>query len=87
VVHGGVTILGPVNLASMAPMDASQMYATNVTSLIQTLVRDGELTLDTEDEIVRETLVTHGGAVSHAKIREAMEAAPMVRASGGAMNV
>ena len=87
VTHNGVSILGPVNVASMAPMDASQMYATNVTNLIQILIRDGALTLDTEDEIVRETLVTHGGAVVNARIREAMEAAPMVRASGGSVNV
>jgi NAD(P) transhydrogenase subunit alpha len=87
VTHRGVSILGPVNVASMAPMDASQMYATNVTNLIQILIRDGALTLDTEDEIVRETLVTHGGAVVNAKIREAMEAAPMAKASGGSVNV
>ncbi len=87
ITHHGVTVLGPVNVASMAPADASLMYATNVTNLIQTLVRDGALTLDTEDEIVRETLVTHGGAVVNPRIREAMEAAPMVRASGGSVTV
>jgi NAD(P) transhydrogenase subunit alpha len=87
IVHEDVTVVAPVNVASMAPMDASQMYATNVTNLIQILIRDGVLTLDTEDEIVRETLVTHGGAVVNAKIRDAMEAAPMVKASGGSVNV
>jgi len=51
------------------------------------LIKEGALALDTEDEIVRETLVTHGGAVANARIREAMEAAPMVKASGGSVNV
>ena len=87
VVHDDVTVIAPMNVASMAPMDASAMYATNVTNLISILIRDAALTLDTEDEIVRETLVTHGGAVVNARIREAMEAAPMVKASGGSMNV
>jgi NAD(P) transhydrogenase subunit alpha len=67
---GGVRIAGPVNLASTIPYHASQMYARNVATFLKYLVKDGKLNLDREDEIVRETLVTYGGEVAHAKVRE-----------------
>ena len=68
-VHG-VTILGPVNLASTIPYHASQMYAKNVTSFLQNAVTDGELRLNLEDEIIRDTLLTHEGEVVNPKVRE-----------------
>jgi H+-translocating NAD(P) transhydrogenase subunit alpha len=68
IVHRGVTIIGPTNLASRAPYHASQMYATNIVNLIRTLVKDGAISIDVNDEIVRETLVTHLGKVVHPRI-------------------
>lgn len=70
VVRHGVTILGPTNLPATVPTHASQMYARNVTTLLVYLVKAGKLTLDVEDEIVRETLVTFEGDVLHPKVRE-----------------
>ncbi|HEY1493382.1 MAG TPA: NAD(P) transhydrogenase subunit alpha [Candidatus Solibacter sp.] len=69
---GGVRILGPLNLPSTIPYHASQMYAKNIATFLKYLVKDGKLALNREDEIVRETLVTHGGEVVHARVREAM---------------
>ena len=63
VVREGVTIVGETNLPSAMPLHASQMYSRNVASFLSLLVRDGELTLDFEDEIVRDTCVTHEGRV------------------------
>jgi NAD(P) transhydrogenase subunit alpha len=68
----GVTILGPVNLASTVPYHASQMYARTVSALFLHLVRDGAAPLDTADEITRETLVTRGGAVVHPRVLDAL---------------
>ncbi len=59
----GVTIVGELNLPSTMPVHASQMYARNVLSFVALLVREGELVVDFEDEIVRETCVTHEGRV------------------------
>jgi len=59
----GVTIVGEVNMPSTMPFHASQMYARNVQSFLGLLLRDGELVLDFEDEIVRETCVAHEGRV------------------------
>jgi H+-translocating NAD(P) transhydrogenase subunit alpha len=70
VVEGGVRILGPVNLPSDVPYHASQMYARNVATFLKYLLKNGELQVDANDEIVRETLVTHGGDVVHPRVRE-----------------
>jgi NAD(P) transhydrogenase subunit alpha len=70
--HNGVTIIGPVNLPSAYPSHASQMFGSNVASFLKLLVKDGALTIDLDDEIVRETLVTRDGAIVNARIAEAL---------------
>ncbi len=70
VVEHGVTIIGWFNLASTVPYHASQMYARNVTAFLLHLVKDGKLQLNMDDEIVRETMLTRGGEVVNARIRE-----------------
>ncbi len=54
----GVSILGPLNLASTMPAHASQLYARNVSALLGHLAPDGELKLDWDDEITAGTCVT-----------------------------
>ena len=58
VVAHGVTILGPVNIASTVPVHASQMFSKNVLTLLQHLTREGALAIDDEDEIAGAMLVT-----------------------------
>jgi NAD(P) transhydrogenase subunit alpha len=58
ITHHGVTILGPTNLPSSMPYHASQLYARNVSALIQHLAPEGELALDFEDEITAGACVT-----------------------------
>jgi NAD(P) transhydrogenase subunit alpha len=70
VVEGNVTIMGPLNLPSSIPYHASQMYSRNVATFVKHLLRDGTLSTDTSDEITRETLVTCGGEVVHARVRD-----------------
>jgi NAD(P) transhydrogenase subunit alpha len=69
--ENGVQVLGPLNLPSSIPNHASQMYAKNVTAFLALLVKKGELKIDTTDEIIRETLVTQNGQITHAKVRQA----------------
>jgi NAD(P) transhydrogenase subunit alpha len=69
VVAHGVTILGPTNLPSEASADASRVYARNLATLLQHLVKDGALALDLEDEITRGALVTRDGEVVHPAVR------------------
>jgi H+-translocating NAD(P) transhydrogenase subunit alpha len=70
VVKHGVTIIGEVNMAAGVPYHASMMYARNVTAFLTHLVKDQKLNLNLEDEIVRETLLTRGGEIVHARTRE-----------------
>jgi NAD(P) transhydrogenase subunit alpha len=63
VVDQGVVVLGPVNVPAKMPRDASLLYGANVATFLKHLVKDGGLVLNADDEITRETLVTHGGKV------------------------
>jgi len=69
-VQHGVTIIGPINLASGVPYHASQMYARNLTSFLNNLVKDGKVRPPESDDIIRETLLTQGGEVVNARVRE-----------------
>ncbi len=72
--QNGVRVLGPVNLPATIPYHASQMYAKNIATFLKHLVKDGQLVLNRDDEIVRETLVTQGGEVVHPRVRESLGA-------------
>jgi NAD(P) transhydrogenase subunit alpha len=54
----GVTVIGLTNLASTMPFHASQLYARNVSALLQHLAPEGELALDWDDEITAGACVT-----------------------------
>ena len=72
--HRGVTIAGAVHLPSRAPYHASQMYATNIVNLLKLAIdKEGALKLNLEDEILRESLVTHEGRVVNAKVTPLVE--------------
>jgi NAD(P) transhydrogenase subunit alpha len=60
---GGVRILGPHNLATTVPHDASLLYARNVAALVEHLTKDGKLVVDRSDEIAGPALLTLGGEV------------------------
>jgi len=66
----GVTIMGSINLASTVPYHASQMYAKNLNNFLLHLVKEGTLRMNLDDEITRSTLVTHGGEIVNARLRE-----------------
>jgi H+-translocating NAD(P) transhydrogenase subunit alpha len=73
VVHHGVTILGPSNPPALVPYHASQMYSKNITTFLMHLLgKEGaklpEFPINTDDEITRETLLTRGGEVVHARV-------------------
>ena len=61
--HGGVEIYGPTNLPATVAHHASQLYSNNVRNFIQNMFEDDDRTLDTDDEIVDSTMLTHDGGV------------------------
>jgi NAD(P) transhydrogenase subunit alpha len=64
---GGVTVLGPVNLAATVPLHASQMYGRNVLTFVTYLLKDGALQLDLADPITGPMCVTHAGELRTGK--------------------
>jgi NAD(P) transhydrogenase subunit alpha len=71
VMHQGISILGPLNMPSAAPYHASQMYGSNIAAFLKLMInKTGELTVNREDEIIRETLVTHGHQVVNPRVSE-----------------
>jgi NAD(P) transhydrogenase subunit alpha len=74
VVEHGVTIHGPTNLPATMAVHASQLYARNVTELLNEFVKKGALAVDLEDEVLKGACVTHGGAIVNDAVKAAMTA-------------
>jgi NAD(P) transhydrogenase subunit alpha len=72
----GVTILAPTNLPATVPVHASQLYSRNVTSFLSPLIKDGQLQLDLNDDIVGPSCVTHNGEVVNQRVAAALQAQP-----------
>jgi NAD(P) transhydrogenase subunit alpha len=70
--HGGVTVMGPVNLPSSLPVHASALYARNVASLLTLMCKDGQFQPDFDDEIVAGCCVTRNGEIVHPQVRDAV---------------
>lgn len=79
VVQHGVTIIGPVNLPSTLAVHASQMYSKNLLTLVQLLVKNGELNLNFADDIIDSACVAHAGAIRNDRVKTALEAELQVR--------
>jgi NAD(P) transhydrogenase subunit alpha len=63
VTENGVTVIGAGNLAATVPAAASAAFARNVSSLLLYMVTDGELAIDTADDIQAGVVIAHDGAV------------------------
>ncbi|MCQ4164067.1 Re/Si-specific NAD(P)(+) transhydrogenase subunit alpha [Tahibacter harae] len=71
----GVSVIGPVNLASSAPIHASEMYARNLYNFLELSLKDGELKLDWDDELIAKTCLTHAGEIRHEPTRQLVDGA------------
>jgi NAD(P) transhydrogenase subunit alpha len=70
IVEYGVTIIGRINIATEVPYHASQMYARNISAFLLHLVKDGNLQINLQDEITRETLLTRDSEIANQRVRE-----------------
>jgi len=70
VLHHRVKIFGPINVPGTVSTHASELYAKNLLNFLELLIRDGAVKIDLEDEIIRESLLTHGGQIHNPKIRD-----------------
>jgi NAD(P) transhydrogenase subunit alpha len=70
----GVTILAPTNLPATVPVHASQLYSRNVSAFLNLLIKDGELNLDMNDDVVGPSCVTHEGRWMNQRVAAAIGA-------------
>ncbi|MBV9335174.1 MAG: Re/Si-specific NAD(P)(+) transhydrogenase subunit alpha [Solirubrobacterales bacterium] len=75
VVRHDVKILGPLNVPSTMPEHASQLYARNIHSLLDLMIKEGELELDFDDEVIAGACITREGEIVHEAARAAAQAA------------
>src|SRR5258706_911950 len=68
--YNGVTIIGNSYLASTMPTDASKMFGKNVLNFLKLVVKDGNINLNFEDDIVKGTCVCHNGEIVHKQTLE-----------------
>jgi NAD(P) transhydrogenase subunit alpha len=73
VVHEGVTVIGPRNVASNLAHHASQLYSKNITTFLLSMVKEGALLPDEQDEIVQATCLTREGSVASEKAQEILK--------------
>jgi NAD(P) transhydrogenase subunit alpha len=73
ILHNRVKIHGPVNVPSTVSGHASELYAKNLLNLLGLLIKDGQIHIDLEDQILKDSLITHGGAIVNAQIRDKVE--------------
>jgi H+-translocating NAD(P) transhydrogenase subunit alpha len=73
VMVGGVKILAPLNLPATMPRHGSLLFSRNLTAFVQAFTRDKAFNLDFNDDIQQGAVITHGGEVTHARTRDALE--------------
>jgi NAD(P) transhydrogenase subunit alpha len=69
----GVTIMAPTNLPATVPVHASQLYSRNITSFLSLLIKDGELQLNMNDDVVGPSCVTHNGEIVNQRVAAAVQ--------------
>lgn len=72
-VHNRVTIHGPLNVPGSVANHASELYARNLLNLLSLIIKDGQIQLDLEDDIIQGSLVTHSGEVVNAGVLERLQ--------------
>jgi NAD(P) transhydrogenase subunit alpha len=72
--QNGVAIMAPTNLPGTVPVHASQLYSRNVTAFLSLLIKDGELHIDMNDDVVGPSCVTHNGQWANQRVAAALEA-------------
>lgn len=70
ITHNGVVIIGPKNLASSLPVNASEMFAKNVFNFISPMIKDGELTIDWQDQVITSSTATHAGEIYNENLKK-----------------
>ena len=71
--HNQITIDGTSNLPGSMPVHASELYSKNVAAFLTYMVKDGQLNLDLEDEIISGAMYSHKGQITHEPTKTLMD--------------
>jgi NAD(P) transhydrogenase subunit alpha len=83
ITENGVTIIGPQNLPSTMATAASNAYSRNISALLLSMVSDGVLTIDLNDEVQTGVVVTHDGRVVHPAVAKLLPPTAAVPGNAG----
>ncbi|MBB4691451.1 NAD(P) transhydrogenase subunit alpha [Paractinoplanes abujensis] len=70
VTEHGVTVIGAPNLAATVPVAASTAYARNIVALVSSLLPEGRLPSESNDEVFAAVLICRDGVVVHPRLKE-----------------
>ena len=79
VVTHDVTIHAPLNLPATLPVHASQMYSRNIASFLALLLKDGQMVVNFEDQIIKDACITYEGRIVHERTRALAEGGAVAR--------
>ena len=71
--HNQIIIDGTSNLPGTMPVHASELYSKNVAAFLTYMVKDGQLNLDLEDEIISGALYSHNSEITHLPTKESLD--------------
>jgi NAD(P) transhydrogenase subunit alpha len=75
IIYRGVRIVGNSSLASTMPYDASKLYGKNLSNFLQLITdKEGNLSLNFEDELVVGCCITHKGEIINERVKSLLEA-------------
>ena len=75
--HHETLIVGPLNLPSHGAVHASEMYSRNVYNMLQLIMRNGDIVLDRDDDIIARCVVCHDGQINHTPTAELLQVDPV----------
>lgn len=75
VVHQRVKIYGPLNVPGTVPNHASELYARNLLNMLSLIIKEDTINVDLEDQILRDSLITHGGEIVNSSVAERIQIA------------
>ncbi|WP_269623210.1 NAD(P) transhydrogenase subunit alpha [Prochlorococcus marinus] len=68
ILRKGVKLIGASDLPCTVPNHASTLFARNLLALLEPLMNEAELTLNTEDELIDGALISKNGVIRHAHL-------------------
>ncbi len=71
----GVSIIGNSNIPSLVSSDASKMFGKNIMNFLKLILKDGQVNLNFEDDIVKGTCITHNKEIISARVKDALSPA------------